>query len=199
LFKNFRLCRDNQHKMKAVVTAASLVLFSLTSSGQHSFSSPYNPVFYGSRQLPTGFEAASVKQLYTVVYHDSTTQTIRAEIGDYKGRTFLMIDEPGVSKTIQPKDTKSLIAGTKEEQKYAAIPRDSIWLFKVVSGAINAYSLLPKTDRRFIVGVQKGDDAPIIPLTKENVLVMIETSRRARKLVDEGRLVDAVKAYNGSN
>jgi hypothetical protein len=193
--------------MKTVIIVVCFACFSLASFGQHSFSPAYappvhNPARYpglGSRPSATAFEAASTKQLYTVVYLDSTITVVRAEMGDYKGRTFLMIDEPGVSKTIQPKDTKSLIAGTMEKQKYVAIPRDSVWLFKVLSGTINAYSLLPKTDRRFIVGIQKGDDTPIILLTKENVLMMIEPTRWTGKLIAEGRLVEAIKSYNGSH
>jgi hypothetical protein len=152
-----------------------------------------------NRPSATSFEAASIKQVYTVVYLDSTTVTVRAEIGDYKGHTFLMINEPGVAKAIRPKDTRSLIVGTLDKPKYAAgIPADSCWLFKITNASINLYSLLPKSDSRFVVAIQKGNDAPILALTAENALAMIEEGHPARKWIAKGKLIDAVKTYNGS-
>lgn len=182
-------------------------MLSLSCYGQHSFSPPYRPPVhdatrypgYGMRPSATAFEAASIKQSYTVVYLDSTTVTVRAEIGDHKGHTFLMINEPGIAKAIKPKDTRSLIVGTLDKQKYTAgIPADSCWLFKITSAPINLYSLLPKSDSRFVVAVQKGDDAPILALTEENALALIEEGHPARKWIAQGKLIAAVKAYNGT-
>lgn len=191
--------------MKTVFFIVS-AFFSITCLAQHSFSPAYTPPVHNysnypglyRRPSPTAFEAASLKQLYTIVYQDSSVQTIRAEIGDYKGRTFLMIDEPGIAKTIQPKDTRSLIVGTIEKQRYVAIVGDTCWLFKIADAPINLYSLLPTLDRRFVVAVQKGAGAPIVALTMESALQMIEEGHPARKYVEKGKLLEAVRTYNGN-
>jgi hypothetical protein len=70
------------------------------------------------------------------------------------------------------------------------------WLFKSESGRINAYSFLAEKGMDYLIAIQQGDEGPIVPLTKDNLLPMVGNDARLIKLVEKGKLMKAVQIFN---
>jgi hypothetical protein len=66
--------------------------------------------------------------------------------------------------------------------KISGKPMDSCWIFFAKSGRINTYSITSEMDDPLIAYIQKGEDAPILPLTEENVSEMVKDNDEALKL-----------------
>lgn len=99
-----------------------------------------------------------------------------------------------------PSDTKSVSRITMEGKQLLGIAADSCWLFRTATGKINSYSFLAEPGMTYVIAIQQGDDGPILPLTKENLIPIIGTAdEKLNKLIEKGKLVKAVEVYNGSN
>lgn len=74
---------------------------------------------------------------------------------------------------------------------------DSCWLFRVMSGAVNAYSYLPEPKNDYIIAIQKGGVGnPIVRLTRQNLQELIADDPRALKILERGNSYEAIRIYN---
>jgi hypothetical protein len=85
---------------------------------------------------------------------------------------------------------------------YKGIAKDSCWMFKAISGNINAYSMLSQPDgSQFnpytLVAVQKGD-GPIVKLTPDNLTQMVEQDDKALDYIKNKKYYKAIKKYNSN-
>jgi hypothetical protein len=97
---------------------------------------------------------------------------------------------------VRPKDTKEIYRVDNYGNRITGIPRDSCWLFAVDTGRIRTYSAIAEIQDPLIGYIQKGEDGPILDLTKENLLPMIADNEKAVKFVEKGKLLKAIKEYN---
>jgi len=76
---------------------------------------------------------------------------------------------------------------------------DSCWMFKTITGRINAYSAVPNNlgplDPTTIVGIQLNN-GPILPFNELNLRAMVALDPKAIELTSEKKYVRAIKKYN---
>lgn len=151
----------------------------------------YVPMYYGSGP-------ASVKYTFTIELNSDSTLISKTRIDVSEKQHSLQVKTDTGKKTVFPSDTKQIYRLTTEGKMLTGQPADSCWLFKSVTGKINAYSHLAEEGYSYIIAVQDGDRAPILPLTKKNLEAMIGTPDEARimKLIEKGKLVKALEMYN---
>jgi len=79
---------------------------------------------------------------------------------------------------------------------------DSCWMFKTITGRINAYSTVPNNlrplDPSTIVGIQL-DNGPILPFNELNLRGMVALDPKALELTSEKKYIRAIKKYNNHN
>lgn len=171
-----------------------------------TYKTPYGPatvtnyVYTGPANYGYGIGSYSVPLTYKYVYkitmkNDSVFKAkTRIEV-DYK-RHYMNINMRGNDKALVPAETK-LIERIDPYEGYQGLPTDSCWLFKIQNGAINSYSFIPENEMKHVIAIQQGDDAPIVKLTKENLLPMMAVQDpKVMKLIGEGKLWKALRKYN---
>lgn len=164
----------------------------------------YSPRFYYHDQ-----EAVSAKyEFFIVLKNDSLISgTSRIDLPEKKWHKHSITFKDKKTKietTIYPRDTKSIYrmtvfssASNAEKKKIAGIPADTCWLFKSYWGKINAYSFVAELGLTYAIAIQRGNDSPIVPLTKENLAVMVGTgNERINKLIRKNKLTKAIELYN---
>ncbi|WP_114938230.1 hypothetical protein [Mucilaginibacter endophyticus] len=83
---------------------------------------------------------------------------------------------------------------------YTGIAKDSCWMFKVITGPINVYSILSvevgqAVDPSTIVGIQLND-GPILNYNEENLKGMIVQDAEAMEYIGQKNYLKAIKKYN---
>ncbi|MGZ3926110.1 MAG: hypothetical protein ACXVJG_04075, partial [Mucilaginibacter sp.] len=89
-----------------------------------------------------------------------------------------------------------------EEKLLTGIATDSCWLFKVVTGKINAYSYLSEIDMVdgfTLVGFQTGDNPNIQKLTPEALEPIIKNDEKAYKAFLKKDYYKAIEKFNKDN
>lgn len=132
-----------------------------------------------------------------VLKNDSSfLSKVKINVKDIKHHT-IVIKGKKEKVAFSPSDTKSVSRVTMEGVKIPGIPADSCWLFKTYSGKINVYSFLAELGTDYAIAIQDGADGVIRPLTKENLLEMVEYDNpKVHELIEEGNLISAIKLYN---
>ncbi|MGN8069061.1 hypothetical protein [Mucilaginibacter sp. 22184] len=143
---------------------------------------------------------SSKRQVYSKIYLDTT-----------KHKTYVLFldrnlpkNDPNKIKKIYSDETlsleRNLAEGEVEDKWYKGMAKDSCWMFKVISGPINAYSLLSEEDNtkfmpETLVGIQKGD-GPILKVSAENLMPMVEQNADAFEYAKTKNYYEAIKKYN---
>jgi len=139
----------------------------------------------------------SLKYDFVVILKNDSTFRVRTKINVLQeGNNFITVKDDGIKQKIFPADTKSISRVTLEGRTLIGIPADSCWLFLVDRGAINSYSFLAETGTTFIIAIQEGNDSPIVPLTKENLLPMISGDPKANKHASKNNFQKAISIFN---
>lgn len=151
----------------------------------------YVPMHYGSGP-------ASDKYTFTIELNSDSSLTSKTRIDVSEKQHSLQVKTETGKKTVFPSDTKQIYRLTTEGKMLTGQPADSCWLFKAVTGRINEYSHLAEEGYSYIIAIQDGDRAPILPLTRKNLEAMIATPDEPRimKLIEKGKLVKALEMYN---
>jgi hypothetical protein len=68
-----------------------------------------------------------------------------------------------------------------------------------MEGKIIAYSSLAEYTYDYVTAVQQHEGAPILPLRKETLRLMVGDDPKILALIDRGKLIRALKAYNWKN
>ncbi len=182
---------------------AALLLAYTPATAQHmnvptKFSTPRgNITVYTRVYMPhyINYETVSVKHLFTIVLRNDSVISKKAKIVTKDSVHTLNWSEKGEKKLITPAETKEIYR-MENGKKITGSPTDSCWLFPVESGAISTFSILSETDDPIISHIQKGSGGQILPLTKENLTLMLSDNEKAIKLVEKGKLLKAINMYN---
>ena len=156
----------------------------------HSYPVGSPHYYYGQGQI-------SAKYRFTVILVEDSTFTAKTRIDFTSDTHSLTIKGPRKQKQkIYPFYTKAIFRVDENGRKIFGIPTDSCWLFKCQPGKINAYSFLAERGMLYVIAIQEGEKGPIVPLTKDNLLPMVGTDPKILKLIEKGKLVKAVAAFN---
>ena len=179
--------------MFRIIGVVAFVICSESAIAQAPMSTPF---FFRRPWTTTPVEASSKKHEFTVIFKDSTKLTSRAKIDEHKGRFYLAINEPTLTRSIIPSQTLAISRPGKDGKIYTGIATDSCWLFKIVEGKINLYSVLSEDNFSFIIAMQKGNDAPIVPLNKENAKEAVIDDPTISAQISDQRKIYPIIDYN---
>jgi len=143
-----------------------------------------------------GYNFTPKKHLFTVVLLNDSTIEVNGRIKAKEGAHELKCKINSIKTTILPSETKKILVDEVDGPTLVGTPMDSCWAFLVGTGRIRSYSVNVEADNLVIAYIQKGGEAPIVPLTKENLEPMVSDNEKALKLVQKGRLLKALKVYN---
>ncbi|AYL95049.1 hypothetical protein [Mucilaginibacter celer] len=162
------------------------------------------------------------KYTFTVTMADGTTKEVNSKIyvDTSLHKNYLLFVDKSLPKTdsnrnqkIFPEQTKeisrnvALISGNIKKADFATPPRyyrgiakDSCWMFKVISGSINAYSFLSEEDGQMfnpstIVAIQLNDGA-IVKFNEENLKQMVGDDIDALEIIQRKNYMRAIKKFN---
>ncbi|MBE9585768.1 hypothetical protein IM792_15030 [Mucilaginibacter sp. JRF] len=173
------------------------------SSAQNTYFTPGVGLYYVNN---------NAKFEYTVTSTDGSTQKIKSKIyQDSASRKFYIefVDkkapksDPNRIQKIYPDQTISI----SRVVEYGVPPvygiaKDSCWMFKVINGPINAYSHFAGTSDRYdestIIGIQNGENMPIIAFTPDNLKLLISKDRYAMDYFTRKKYLKALKEYNNN-
>jgi len=144
---------------------------------------------------------SSKRQVYSKIYLDTARHKNYLLFLDRN----LPKTDPNKIKKIYANETLSIErnlagGGVIDDKWYKGVAKDSCWMFKVISGPINAYSVLSEEDgSKFmpetLVGIQKGD-GPILQVSAENLMPMVEQNADAFGYAKTKNYYEAIKKYN---
>lgn len=154
---------------------------------------PINPLHvYGGGQT-----TISYKHTFTVVLQDGSVLTDKARIEIQKEGHTINFGKKGQEQVLMPNDTKQLSRLTNDGKLLKGIPADTCWLFKTKAGVIHQYSFLAEENSPYVIAIQKRDNGSIMALNKQNLVeLMPDANPKVKKLIEEGKLLKAVDAYN---
>jgi hypothetical protein len=151
---------------------------------------PGMPMYYGNFN-------SSIKYNFTVVMRDDSVFTQRMSI-DVSEKTHKLKVKNGRTRSfIFPGDTKQISRVTSEGRLIKGLPADTCWLFQSVKGKINCYSFLAEEGYDFLAAMQEGDDGLILPITKNNLMNVMQTQdEKILNLMERKQWVKAIRRFN---
>ncbi|WP_156522706.1 hypothetical protein [Arachidicoccus ginsenosidimutans] len=158
-----------------------------------TYQNTYMPFYFG------GGKGVSFKKYnYTVVLKNDYTFTGKGKMHSKKGITYLVLKGKDGEKEFYPADTKEAYIIGDGGIKISGIPsfNDSCWLFKVSEGRINEFAIVPELGTPYISAVQKGNGAPILKITKENIMPLVNDNPKALRKAEKDKLNNALDIYN---
>jgi hypothetical protein len=115
--------------------------------------------------------------------------------------TFIMMVGSGDDMTVvKPEHTKNIYRRLDTGKHIPGTPFDRGWIFKINDGPIFIYSFFADIGIKYenIAAIQKHD-GPIVLLTRENLLTMIEPGSDAYALARDSDMEMAIRTYNHKN
>lgn len=145
---------------------------------------------------------------YNVVLKDSSQMKVLSKIYlDSTGHTYLIYSTNASPNSNLLIDKKlycyNTISITRLESKRKASiegkATDSCWLFQVIEGKINIYSLIPDLNyNSFYFRAMRIDDGAIEPLNERKLRILMKGNLRALNALDKRDYYKAVYRYNRS-
>jgi len=157
-----------------------------------------NHVAFCQLGLP-GYQQANLTRVYefnVILKNDSSFKTMSKILFDNGGKTYVSAKMLADKNEIYPSDTDFIFGKIGADTWLKGVPADSCWLFKCDEGKINSYSFVPEQGTNLIIAIQKGEDGPILPLTKDNLLSLMADDPKALKLAERNKLTNAIFQYN---
>jgi hypothetical protein len=196
----------NRMKLRHSLSLIFFVFISISGFGQMmpvttTIKTPYGNVphtyFVPSPNHYYGQQNISGKYEFRVVLNNDSTFVTKTRINlSQKEDNSITVKQKHGKTQIFPNDTKYIMRVTFDNKILKGIPADSCWLFKVVQGEINGYSFLAEEMEMYVIAIQAGDDGPIVPLTKENLMPLVVSEKKAYELAKKNKLHRALNRYN---
>jgi hypothetical protein len=142
-----------------------------------------------------GRGSISVKYDFNVVLKNGEQKIIKSKINLQDSVHSLTYKENGEKKKLLPAETTEIYRFTQNGKKIAGVATDSCWLFKVVEGKINGYSFLSEVSTSYLSAFQAGD-GEILPLTKDNLMLVVGDDPKRVKWVEKGNYAKAILDFN---
>jgi len=150
--------------------------------------------------------ANNQKYKFKVVMKDSSVLEVKSKIyvDTALHKSYLIYDDKSIQgdkkerqKKIYSTNTRN-ISRTEAGENYVGIATDSCWLFKVMSGPINAYSPLSETFnlKSFYLRAFQVGDGPIQKLDSAGLAPIVMKSPKALKAFQKKDYYKAIDKYN---
>lgn len=134
---------------------------------------------------------------FIVILKNDSVLTFKSRIESADKKMYVLQKKKRVKRKIFPSETKEVIAYSSNYGRIKGIPADSCWYFKAHSGAINSYTILPMNVRNDAIVIQQGDNGPIIPLTKTNLIAITGSDDpKIAKWLGKNKLAEIITYYN---
>ena len=149
----------------------------------------------------------NAKVNYRVILNSGATLVVQSRIMfDENGKAYLELENKSRKKEDTLRTQKILPAMTRSITKLTSgqneiilgSPADSCWLFKSISGAVNAYSFLPETydlHIGYLKMIQKENNE-LLTLNEANLKTILADDPQAMALVDKKKYFEALQLYN---
>ncbi|MDB5137815.1 MAG: hypothetical protein JWP37_4418 [Mucilaginibacter sp.] len=150
------------------------------------------------------------KYIFTVAFKDGSSRVIESKI--YPDTTahsnyLLMINknvpkkDPAREQKIYPKETLKISRADDSGQEIIGNANDTCWLFKVMTGKINAYSYVSETEgiNTFYLSAFQTGDGVVQKLTPEALEPILKSDEKAYKAFLKKDYYTAIKRYNKDN
>jgi hypothetical protein len=159
---------------------------------------PPNIPYYHHYNYQNNGKEISARYKFTVTLKNDSVITTRTRIFLSDSLDdFIVVKQKKVLKTLSPGDTKSISRVDPYGKVWVGIPADSCWLFKCGVGEINSYSFVAEPVMDYVIAIQKGNKGPIVPLTKENLELMVGTDDpKIRQMILMKNFGGAIQIYN---
>jgi hypothetical protein len=154
----------------------------------------WNP--YGYINRLNALDKTSKKLSYSIVFKDSTQILTPAKIGEHKGNFFLYVDNETMTRSIRPNETLSITYIPKKGSPLVGVPTDSCWVFKLIEGPVNLYSVTPQPLDQFVIYIQKGNDGPMMKATKGNIRKQLKNDQSVQVDINTNQFRSAVTKHN---
>lgn len=154
----------------------------------------WNPYGYIGRY--NTLDKTSKKLSYSIVLKDSTKIVASGKIGDHKGNFFLYVDNETMTRSIRPNETLSVTYMPKKGVPLVGIPTDSCWVFKMIEGPVNLYSVTPQELDQFVIYIQQGNDGAMMKATKGNFRKLLKNDQSIQVDINTNQFRSAVKKHN---
>ena len=157
---------------------------------------------------------SSKKETYSKIYMDTVVKKMYLLLVDKnlkrsdtnRVRKIYPSQTLSIARNLIPPSTNAVRQSVipKSPVYYTGKPSDSCWMFKIISGSINAFSYLSEEDNNVfdpstIVGVQLND-GPIVKCSMDNLKEMIgQTDVDALQILLNGNYFRAINKYNRDN
>jgi hypothetical protein len=133
---------------------------------------------------------------FYVITQTGKSFTVFTKINTTGPKHFIVVKDPSMGTSIlYPSDTKTLSRMTPESHQLLGVPDGDRWLFKILSGKINAYYFLAEENTKVFSDIQQGD-GPIVPFTAKALVGMLDGDVDAIELVSKGKYKEAINIYN---
>jgi len=164
-----------------------------------------------------GVQSTEQEYDFTITLRDNTTREVTSAIytDTVAKKCFIVLidkkykkSDPNRYKKIYPSQTLNLTCALEQNgkddmtagQQFRGIPKDTCWMFKVISGRINAYSFLVINENilfypETIVGIQLND-GPIVQFNEANLKSMIINDSHAMESLEDNGLLKAILRFN---
>lgn len=154
----------------------------------------------------------NLKYNYLVTMKDNVQLVVHSKIyaDTARHKTYLLFIDKKYNKKDTSRNRKIYVSQTlsiarsmggsgSDKKCYKGTATDSCWIFKAISGSINAYSAFSEDGNGFIhpplMAIQKGEGA-IISLTADNLKTIVEQDAGALKNIRRKNYYEAIKKYN---
>jgi hypothetical protein len=152
------------------------------------------------REMPiTRNEEKSYAHDFYVIPLTGKAYSVNSKIHTTGERHFIIVNDPSLGTSmVYPSDTKTLSRMTPDGKQLLGIPNGDYWLFKILEGKINGYYILAEEKARVLSHIQKGD-GEIVSLTPQSLADMVDGDPDIMVLINKGKYIEAIKAFNGKN
>jgi hypothetical protein len=154
----------------------------------------WNP--YGYINSSNALDRMSKKLPYSIVFKDSTKLITMGKIGEHKGNFYLYVDNETVTRSIRPNETLSITYLPKKGEPMIGMPTDSCWVFKLVEGDVNLYSVTPQPFDQFVIYIEDSADNLFLNATKENFRKLLRNDRAIVADINMNQFRSAVRRHN---
>jgi len=151
---------------------------------------------------------ANLRYDFTVILKDSSARLVNSKIhiDTVSNKTYLLQVNKKLSKDDPNREERLYCDQTirifridpTDYMKIEGFANDSCWLFKVVSGKINAYSSLPEVTKLTAgyLSAFQVDDGAVKPITRESLLEVIIDNTKATICFYDGDYLAAIRRFN---
>ncbi len=154
----------------------------------------WNP--YGYINNTNSLDKTSKELTYLITFKDSTKLSTAGKIGEHKGQFFLYVDNETMTRSIRPSETLSIVYTPKKGQPLPGVAVDSCWLFRIVEGPVNLYTVTPQQADQFVIYIQDGPEGQMMMATRAKIRWMLKKDDMIGLSINNLQFIAAVKRHN---